>query len=94
MTDDELKDLVASLAVSQKKTDTQIKETCKQIKKLGNKIGGLGIKFGSYTEGLALPSMQSILQDRFNMETIIPSVRVKRNGKEIDVLAFANGTIN
>jgi hypothetical protein len=100
MTDDELKDLVASLAVSQKETDDQIKEmskkTDKQISELGKQIGGLGHKFGSFTEGLALPSMQHILQNKFHMEIISPSVRVKKNGKEmeIDVLAYANSTTN
>ena len=34
MTDDELKELVASLAISQKETDRQLKETDKQIAKL------------------------------------------------------------
>ena len=89
MTDNELKELVASLAVSQKETDDQIKE-------LGKQIGGLGRKFGSYTEGLALPSMQHILQDKFHMEIISPSVRVKKGGDEmeIDVLAYANSTTN
>jgi len=111
MTDDELKNLVADLAVSQKETDRQIKETdrrlskqiletdkqlSKQIKELGKQIGGLGRKFGSFTEGLALPSMQRILQDKFNMEVISPSVRIHKDGKdiEIDVLAYANSTIN
>ena len=110
MTDDELRHLVASLAVSNKElrdsqketdeqikeTNVQIKETNVQIKELGKQIGGLGRKFGSYTEGLALPSMQHILQNQFNMEIISPSVRVKKEGKEmeIDVLAYANSTIN
>jgi len=89
MTDNELKELVASIAIAQKKTDQQITE-------LGKQIGGLGRKFGSFTEGLALPSMQKILQNKFKMETISPSVRVKRDGQEIevDVLAYANSTIN
>ncbi|MCF7988048.1 MAG: DUF3782 domain-containing protein, partial [Methylovulum sp.] len=94
MTDDELKQLVASLAIAQKKTDKQFKETDKQIKKtdkqiketskqlkeLGQQIGGLGKKFGSFTEGLALPSMTKILRERFKMEVISPSVRVSKNG--------------
>lgn len=89
MTDNELKELVASIAIAQKKTD-------KQITELGKQIGGLGRKFGSFTEGLALPSMQKILQNKFKMETISPSVRVKKDGQEIevDVLAYANSTIN
>lgn len=110
MKDDELKELVYSLAVSQKETDRQmeetdrlikenairIKETDKQIKDLGKQIGGLGRKFGSFTEGLALPSMQKILQENFHMEIISPSVRIHKEGRdiEIDVLAYANSNIN
>jgi hypothetical protein len=96
MTDDELKDLVASLAVSNKELRDSQKETDKQISELGKQIGGLGRKFGSFTEGLALPSMQHILQNKFHMEIISPSVRVKKDGKEmeIDVLAYANSTTN
>jgi len=121
MTDNELKALVASLAVAQKETSKQQKETDKQIqatakqleetnqdiltrqkktdkqlKELGKQIGGLGKKFGSFTEGLALPSMQTILQKRFKMEVISPSVRVHKAGKdiEIDVLAYANSSVN
>jgi len=128
MTDNELKELVASIAIGQKETDKQIKLTnkqleetdkqlketdkqlketdkqlketdkqlSKQIKALGKQIGGLGQKFGSFTEGLALPSMQKILQQKFKMEVVSPSVRVKKNGKEIeiDVLAYANSAIN
>jgi len=114
MTDDELKALVASIAVAQKETDKQLKQTdlqlkqtdlqqketdrqlSKQMKELGKQIGGLGQKFGSFTEGLALPSMQHILQKRFNMDVISPSVRVRKEGMdiEIDVMAYANNDIN
>ena len=126
MTDQELKDLVASLAISHQKmaeesalsrqelnkalmeTDKAIKETDKTIKELSKEtdkairelskqIGGIANKFGSFTEGLALPSMTKILSEKFGMTTINPSVRVKdKNGHEheIDVLAYANGEIN
>ncbi|NOQ35318.1 MAG: DUF3782 domain-containing protein [Methylococcaceae bacterium] len=128
MTDDELKNLVASLAISQKETSSQISElrasqketgfhikelrtsqeetdkqlkesdrkVTRQLKELGKQIGGLGRKFGSFTEGLALPSMQRILQEQFKMEIISPSVRVHKAGKdiEIDVLAYANSSVN
>ena len=89
MTDEELKMLVASIAIAQKQTD-------KQLKKLGKQIGGLGRKFGSFAEGLALPSMQRILQDKFRVEIISPSVRVHKEGRdiEIDVLAYANSSVN
>ena len=103
MTDEELKTLVASLAIAQqetaqqiKETDKQQKETDKQLKELGKQIGGLGEKFGSFTEGLALPSMTKLLIERFGMEVISPSVRVKKQGEnmEIDVLSYANSDIN
>ena len=45
ITDAELKELVASLAVAQRETDWQLKETDqqlrKQLKELGKQIGGL-----------------------------------------------------
>jgi len=108
MTDQELKDLVASLAInhqkmaeesalSRKEVDRAIKETDKAIKELGKQIGGIANKFGSFTEGLTLPSMTKILSEQFGMTTINPSVRVRdKNGneQEIDVLAYANGEIN
>jgi hypothetical protein len=84
----------------QKETDRQIKElgkqTDRQLKELGKQIGGLGSKFGSFTEGLALPSMEKILRKRFGMEIISPSVRASREGRhmEIDVLAYANSNLN
>jgi len=77
-------------------TDRKFQETDRKIKELGKQIGGLGEKFGSFTEGLALPSMERILQQRFSMEVISPSVRVSKAGEqvEIDVLAYANSSIN
>lgn len=92
MTDEELKDLVGSLAESQRETDRQLRETDRQVKELGRQIGGLGDKFGSFTEGLALPSMSRILTQRFGMDVIAPRVRMRSNGHsmEVDVLAFSN----
>ena len=53
MTDAELKELVASLAIAQRENDRQLKETDrqlhKQLKELGRQIGGLGEKFGGFT---------------------------------------------
>lgn len=117
MTDEELKQLVASLAIQSRETDRQLretdrllqetarqlketdkhlKETDKQVKEFGKQIGGLGEKFGRFTEGMALPSMENILREQFGMEIVSPSVRIKKNGQqmEIDVLSYANSTIN
>jgi hypothetical protein len=90
----------SELTAAQKETDRQLKElgkqTDRQLKELGKQIGGLGAKFGSFTEGLALPSMETILRQRFGMEVISPSVRVSKEGQhiEIDVLAYTNGNLN
>jgi hypothetical protein len=81
----------------QKEVAEYQQETNKQIRELKKQIGGIANKFGSFTEGLALPSMTKILSEKFGMTTINPSVRV-RNAQgleqEIDVLAYANGDIN
>jgi hypothetical protein len=97
----------SELTSAQKETDLQLKETDRQLKELGKQtdrqlkelgkqIGGLGSKFGSFTEGLALPSMEKILRQRFGMEVISPSVRASKAGQhiEIDVLAYTNGELN
>jgi archaellum component FlaC len=43
MTDQELKDLVASLAVESKKTDEKMKETAELMKKSDEKLARMGI---------------------------------------------------
>jgi hypothetical protein len=76
--------------------DRRFKKTDRQIQELGKQIGGLGKKFGSFTEGLVLPSMETILFEQFGMEVVTPSARVSKQGKhiELDVLAYANGDVN
>ncbi|MGI0481984.1 DUF3782 domain-containing protein [Geminocystis sp. CENA526] len=109
-TADDVWRLLGELIESQKETDRRFQETDRkfqetdrkqqktdrQIKELGKQIGGLASKFGSFTEGLALPSMEKILRKKFAMEVISPSVRVSKQGEhiEIDVLAYANGSVN
>ena len=72
------------------------REVDQQLKELGKQIGGLGNKFGSFTEGLALPSMEKLLRERFGMTVISPRTKVRSGQEEIeiDVLAYANGEVN
>ena len=106
-TADDVWQLLAELTQAQRETDRQLKETDRQLKEtdlqlkelgkeLGKQIGGLGQKFGSFTEGFALPSMDRILREQFGMETVSPRVRVRKNGEEmeVDVLAYSNGDRN
>ena len=50
MTDDELKALVASLAVAQQKTDEQLKETDRKLEKVSDLLGGIGRNQGDVAE--------------------------------------------
>ena len=82
----ELKELLAGLVHSQKKTDLQLKE-------LGKQIGGLGNKFGSFAEGLSYRSISKILREKFGMNDFIaPGVQVRKDGREeeYDILAYSN----
>jgi hypothetical protein len=84
MTDEELKDLVASLSIEQK-------ETARQIRQVNKQMGELGNKFSSFAEGMALPSMEKILYQDFGMDIVSPRAKAKKkNGRilEIDVLAI------
>jgi hypothetical protein len=92
-TDKRIKELAEEIAIAQKETDNQFKETSKQIKELGKQIGGLSNKFGSFTEGMAFPSMEKILREHFGMTIVAPNLRAKRNGQsfELDVFAYSNG---
>jgi hypothetical protein len=134
MTDQELKDLVASLAVDTQamkaeadkraveadrraveadkraaETDKLLRElsvkaaqdtirTKRELRKLGKQIGGLGDKFGTFMEGLALPSIRRLLFDRFGVEEL--SIRFGRSLRsggremELDVLGVVNGERN
>lgn len=49
MTDEELKALVASLAVAQKETDEQMKRTDEQLKRTDAKLERIGISLGNVT---------------------------------------------
>lgn len=114
MTDQELKDLVASLAEDTKamkieadkraaeadkraaEADKRAAETDRIIRELGKQIGGLNNKFGSFTEGLALPSVQNLLFERFGVEDFMPRRRRRVQGEtiELDALGIVNGSRN
>ncbi|MBI4663835.1 MAG: DUF3782 domain-containing protein [Verrucomicrobia bacterium] len=114
MTDQELKELVASLAADNqeterrfqeterrfqetdrqfKETDLLFKETDRRLQLLSEQIGGLGNKFGSFTEGLAYRSLYRILTEDFHLDTVAYRVRQRRNGteQEFDMLGSSNG---
>jgi hypothetical protein len=103
MTDQELRDLVASLAVSQAETDRQIKElrasqqdTDRQVKQTNKQLGELGNRWGNYTEGLIYPSVEKVLLEKFRLDFVNLRAKSLRKGHnlEVDILGYANSTLN
>lgn len=110
MTDQELRDLIAKIAQTQAETAEQMKvtdrkfaemskeveSTARQVKQVNKQLGELGNKFGSFTEGMALPLMEKILYQQFKMDVVTPRAKARQNGHslEIDVMAYDNGSRN
>jgi hypothetical protein len=88
----ELQKAAQSIAETSKLQKEQNQATDLQIKELGIQIGGLGEKFGSFTEGMAFPSMRQILEQRFHADVIGTRMIGRNNGHrmELDVIAYAN----
>lgn len=78
------------------KTEAERRETERVLRELGVQIGGLGNKFGTFTEGLALPSVQHLLSERFGVEDFMPYHRRCFEGEmiELDALGLVNGSRN
>jgi hypothetical protein len=107
MTDQELKEMLAGLIAAQKETDRIFKEaaersdqerrkTEREIRQVNKQLGELGNKFGSFTEGMAFPSMEKILRNHFKMDVVALRAKARQNGHsiEIDVMAYDNGSRN
>ena len=84
--------LIRDLRESGRETDRRMQETDQKLRDTDRYIKELGRKI----EGMALPSMERMLNERFAMENISPRHRVRRAGREqeYDVLAWANGQVN
>ncbi len=88
--------LAEELAEERRKTEEERRETERVIRQVNKQLGELGNKFGSFTEGLALPSMEKILHNQFKMNVVTPRAKGYLNGRtlEIDVLAYDDGARN
>ncbi len=88
MTDQELKG-PAYRDLLQAEIDRILRENARQLQRLGERFGGS-------TEGMAYPSMQKVLCERFGMSVTSARVSSRKNGRtlEIDVLAYANREVN
>ena len=73
-------------------TDKKFQQTDKQIKEIGKQIGGLGNKFGTFNEGLFMPSLETILKKQFKCHLTFSNYKFYDNGNtlEIDLLGETN----
>lgn len=68
----------------------------REISRVTMIVGDIGNKFGSFTEGMAFPSMEKVLRKQFGMTTITTNYKTEYGPDtlEIDVLGIANGEVN
>ena len=92
----EIKQLDKEIRQMQKENAKQLKENAKQLKETRRQIGGLGNKFGGYTEAMAMPSIKRMLHERFDADFKGSNlVRNTNNGLDMEVDAWGvsrNGT--
>ena len=93
---EERRKIEEDLAEERRKTEEERRKTERVIRQVNKQLGELGNKFGSFAEGMALPSMEKILRDRFNMDVVTPRATSRLNGRmiEVDVMAYDNGSRN
>ncbi|MEK7686554.1 MAG: DUF3782 domain-containing protein [Verrucomicrobiota bacterium] len=97
MSDAELKAIIADLARRQAeehaKTESAQRRTEETLRRVTAQLGGLGNKFGSFTEGLAFASMRRVLRRHFHVDDVSMRRLVHRNGQaqEFDMVGVANG---
>ena len=78
---------------AQQRTEAAQQRTEETLRQVTKQLGGLGNKFGSFTEGLAFASMHRILLQRFHVDEISFRRISRRNGhaQEFDMIGVANG---
>ncbi len=86
---DEIRAILKEIAEKQRNNEQEISRVAKIVGEIGN-------KFGSFTEGMAFPSMDKVLRKQFGMKTVTTNYTTEAGSDtlEIDVLGLANGDIN
>lgn len=82
---------------SRQEYEIRSKKTEAYINNIGKQVGGLGEKFGYFTEGMALPTMEKILEKEFFINTVTPRFKRKFSPTktvEYDVFGYCNGIVN
>jgi len=89
----EHEELAKRQAEDHAKTEAAQRLTEETLRRVTKQLGGLGNKFGSYTEGLAFESVERILRTKFQADTLARRVKSARGGfgQEYDVIGVRNG---
>jgi hypothetical protein len=80
----------------QEQTERQIEKNARGLEQLKIQFDRLGERLGYMTEDLALPSLETILGERFGMTGFTRRALVRKGADtmQLDLLAWANGEIN
>ncbi|MBI4328002.1 MAG: hypothetical protein HY674_22455 [Chloroflexi bacterium] len=80
-------------AAAQERTEAALQRTEETLRRVTRQLGGLGNKFGSFTEGLAFESMEKILRTRFHADNFARRAKPARGNfsQEYDLLGIRNG---
>jgi len=89
----EMHELVRETWTLHRETELRMQETDRSIQALRKELGGLGQKFGGFAEGMALPSMEKCLAERFGTTGFTARVKEHLRGEEIylDAMASSKG---
>jgi hypothetical protein len=93
MTDQELKDLVASLSVAQKQTQAEVAETSRVLKEIGRRMGAMASNQGDVTEEFFYNSLRQKMElGGIEFDTIFGNFVIgnKKRNSELDIL-MVNG---
>ncbi|MBI2946016.1 MAG: DUF3782 domain-containing protein [Verrucomicrobia bacterium] len=80
-------------AAAQQRTEAAQQRTEETLRRVTEQLGGLGNKFGSFTEGLAFDSMRRILKQHFGAEVVSSRTKAFRGSRtqEFDMVGVRNG---
>jgi hypothetical protein len=101
MTDQELKELVASLAVSQAEMGEQMKtyraESAKEMKALRTELGKLGGRLGDFVQEMVRPAAVKLFQNRgLPVHRVLPNMQYRNDDGQTELeidLFVINGTV-
>ncbi|MCU0425301.1 MAG: DUF3782 domain-containing protein [Candidatus Kapabacteria bacterium] len=94
--DRQMAEIRAAAEKRAEEADKRSKDLDRRIQEVSKQLGGLGNKFGSFTEGLLLPSVEKILRKKFGVTDFYMRLKTKHGEdlQELDGFGFVNGAKN